>query len=439
MMTGIALGLLILAAVLVLIFLRVPIAVAMFVCGAAGFVHVVGVGPWLNWLKGAAYARLASFDLIVVPLFLLMGQFATQGGLSKLLFRGVNAWIGHLRGGLALATLGACGGFGAICGSSIATAATMGNVAYPEMRRYGYSGALATGSIAAGGTLGILIPPSVPLVIYALLTGESIGKLFVAAIVPAGLAVAGYMLAVRWQVMRDPAAGPAGVPTIWAARGRATLAVLPVLGIFAVVVISIYGGWASPTEASAVGALATALLAIANGMRMRGFLASMTGTAQASAMIFLILIGADMLNSALAFTNLTVGITNWIVDSGMAPLMVVAIILLIYILLGCVMESMSMIMLTIPLFYPMVMKLDLWGLPPEDKSIWFGILAMTVVEIGLITPPVGLNVYVVNRIARDVPLATTFRGVLPFLTTDLLRVLLLFFVPSVALVLVHAL
>lgn len=438
-MTGIELGLLILAATLVIIFLRVPIGVAMFICGAAGFIYVVGVNPWLNWLKSVVYARFASFDLIVVPMFLLMGQFATNGGLSNLLFRFVNAFIGHRRGGLALATLGACGGFGAICGSSIATAATMGQVAYPQMRRFGYSGALATGTIAAGGTLGILIPPSVPLVIYAILTGAPIGALFVAAMLPAVIAFAGYVLAVMYQVHRNPESGPAGPRTGWRERLRASLAVIPVLLIFGVVVISIYGGWSSPTEASAVGAIATCILAVANGMRLRGFMASMLGAAQATAMIYLILIGADMLNSALAFTNITREISTWIQGSGLAPLVVLAMILVIYILLGCVMESMSMIMLTVPLFFPIIMQLDLWGLSPQEKAIWFGILALMVVEIGLITPPIGLNIFIVNRQARDVPLAMTFRGVMPFLATDIVRIVLVFLMPGLALYLVRVL
>lgn len=436
-MTGIELGVLILAATLLIIFLRVPIGVAMFICGAAGFLYIVGLNPWLNWLKGVVYTRFSSFDLIVVPMFLLMGQFATHGGLSALLFRFVNAFIGHWRGGLALATLGACGGFGAICGSSIATAATMGQVAYPQMRRFGYSGALATGTIAAGGTLGILIPPSVPLVIYAILTGAPIGALFVAAMLPAIIAILGYVLAVIYQVYRNPLAGPAGPRSTWGERLRAGLAVVPVLVIFGVVVISIYGGWSSPTEASAVGALATGILALCNGMRLRGFMDSMVGTAQATAMIYLILIGADMLNSALAFTNVTREITAWIVATELSPLMVLAVILIIYILLGCVMESMSMIMLTIPLFFPIIMQLDLWGLSPQEKAIWFGILALMVVEIGLITPPIGLNIFVVNRLARDVPLSATFRGVLPFLATDIARIVLVFLFPVLTLFLVR--
>ncbi|MGE0583572.1 MAG: TRAP transporter large permease [Flavobacteriaceae bacterium] len=437
-MSGIDFGLLVLGISLLLIFARVPIGVAMFICGASAFAYVLGLYPLLQSAKQLVYSRLANFDLIVIPLFLMMGQFATHGGLSRLLFRFVNAFLGHFRGGVALATIGACAGFGAICGSSIATAATMGQVAFPEMRRFGYSGRLSTGAIAAGGTLGILIPPSVPLVVYSILTGESIGKLFVAAMVPAAIAFAGYLLAVGWHVWRDPGAGPAGTRATWRERLWAAVNVLPVSVIFAFVVVSIYGGWASPTEASAVGATATLILAVVNGMRLKGFLDSMTGTAQATAMIFLILLGADMLNTALALTNMTNGITDWIVSSGFSPLLVISIIVIIYIFLGCVMESMSMIMLTVPLFYPVILKLDFWGLGTEEKSLWFGILALMVVEIGLITPPIGINVFVVNRLAKAVPLGETFRGVLPFLATDLLRILLVLFVPYTALWLVYA-
>jgi len=430
-------GLIVIAASIVLIFLRVPVGVAMFTVGAAGLAYVLGLTTFFNWLKGLAYTRLASFDLIVIPMFLMMGQFASHGGLSRLLFNFVNAFIGHYRGGIAMATVGACGCFGAICGSSVATAATIGQVALPEMRKAGYSGKLATGAVAAGGTLGILIPPSIPLVVYSILTGESIGKLFVAAIVPATIAFVGYLVAVRFQVTRDPDAGPAGRVHSWRERAWACVKVSPIAGVFAIVVIGIYGGWASPTEASAIGAVTCGLLAWCNGMRMRGFIGSMLGTAKLSAMIYLILLGADMLNAALALTNMTNWITDWIVTNEFSPMVVLTIILLIYILLGCVMESMSMIMLTIPLFYPVIMALDFWGLPAQDKSVWFGVLALMVVEIGLITPPIGINVFVVNRLAPQVSLSQTFRGVMPFLVSDIVRVVLVVMIPSIALALLH--
>jgi len=438
--SGTAGGLWMFGSLMLLLVLRIPIGIAMFLVGAGGYLYFVGdVAPLLNSLKNLAYARLSNYDLIVIPLFLLMGQFATHGGLSRALFRFVAAFFGHRRGGVAIASIGACAGFGAICGSSLATAATMGQVALPELRRAGYSGALSTGALAAGGTLGILIPPSVPLVIYAILTQESIGKLFMAALLPGIIAVLGYVLVVRIVVGLDPAAGPAGSPTPWRERLASFLAVLPVLLVFVVVIVGIYGGWANPTEAAAIGAAACGLLAvISGGMRRDGLMDSLLGTAQSTAMIFLVLLGADMLNTALALSQLPAELAAWVRDSGLSPLLVMATILLIYVLLGCVMDSLAMILLSIPIFYPVVMGLDFVGLSQTDKSLWFGILALMVVEIGLIHPPVGMNVYIINRLARDVPLVETFKGVIPFLVSDLLRIVLLLFFPGISLYLVHA-
>ncbi|MDP2793082.1 MAG: TRAP transporter large permease [Sulfurisoma sp.] len=438
-MSGSAGGLWMFASLMLLLVLRMPIGIAMFIVGAGGYLALVGdIMPLLNSLKNLAYARLSNYDLVVIPLFLLMGQFATHGGLSKALFRFVAAFLGHRKGGVAIAAIGACAGFGAICGSSLATAATMGQVALPELRRAGYSGALATGALAAGGTLGILIPPSVPLVIYAILTQESIGKLFVAAVLPGIIAMLGYMLVVRIVVGLDPAAGPAGPRTNWRERLSSLLAVLPVLLVFVVVIVGIYGGWANPTEAAAIGAAACGLLAVVTGgMRRDGLMESLLGTAQATAMIFLVLLGADMLNSALALSQLPSELAAWVRDSGLSPLLVMATILLIYLLLGCVMDSLAMILLTIPIFYPMVMGLDFWDLSQTDKSLWFGILALMVVEIGLVHPPVGMNVYIINRLARDVPLIETFKGVIPFLLSDLVRIVLLLLFPGISLYLVH--
>ncbi|HSQ81252.1 MAG TPA: TRAP transporter large permease [Casimicrobiaceae bacterium] len=439
-MSGIEVGSLMFAIMLTLMVLRVPIGIAMFSVGFGGYAYLTGGNflALLNSLKDLAYARLSNYDLVVIPLFLLMGQFATHGGLSKALFRFVSAFLGHRKGGVAMAAIGACAGFGAICGSSLATAATMGQVALPELRRYGYSGALATGALAAGGTLGIMIPPSVPLVIYAILTQESIGKLFVAAVIPGLIAMAGYMLVVRIVVALDPRAGPAGARVPWAERLRTTLQVLPVMLVFVVVIVGIYGGWANPTEAAAVGAAACGILAVVNGMRRDGLVASALGTAQATAMIFLVLLGADMLNTTLALSQMPVELATWVKDSGMSPFVVMFMILLIYIFLGCVMDSLAMILLTIPIFYPMVMGLDFHGMPQSDKSIWFGILALMVVEIGLVHPPVGMNVYIINRLARDVPLTQTFKGVIPFLMSDAVRIVLLVSFPVVSLYLVHA-
>jgi len=438
--TGIGIGLSIFAFLLVLMVLRVPIGIAMFFAGTSGYIYLLGgtVTPWLNLLKSLPYARLSNYDLVVIPLFLLMGQFATNGGLSSSLFRCVSAFMGHRRGGVAMAAIGACAGFGAICGSSLATAATMGQVALPELRRYGYAGSLATGALAAGGTLGIMIPPSVPLVIYAILTQESIGKLFMAAVIPGLIAMSGYMLVVQLLVRWRPEMGPAGARTPWPERLKSLLQVTPVLLVFGVVIVGIYGGWANPTEAAAIGAAACGALAVISGrMRLKGLLESALGTAQATAMILLVLLGADMLNTALAISQMPAELAQWVKGSGMPPLLVLSMILVIYILLGCVMDSLAMILLTIPIFYPMVMGLDFFGLPDADKSVWFGILALMVVEIGLVHPPVGMNVYIINRLARDVPLVETFKGVVPFLISDLIRIVLMVLFPAISLVLIH--
>ena len=440
-MSGTAVGLTVFGLMLALLALRVPIGVAMFVMGASAYVYLTGgeLKQLLNALKHLAYARLSNYDLVVIPMFLLMGQFATHGGLSASLFRFVRAFMGHWKGGIAMAAVGACAGFGAICGSSLATAATMGQVTLPELRRAGYAGSLSTGALAAGGTLGILIPPSVPLVIYGILTQESIGKLFVAAFVPGVIAMLGYMLVIRLLVAWKPHIGPAGPRAPWPLRLKALIEVTPVMLIFVVVIVGIYGGWANPTEAAAIGAAASGALAVLRGrMGRTGIVASALGTAQSTAMIFLVLLGADMLNSALALSQMPAELAAWVQASGLSPLLVMVVILLIYVLLGCVMDSLAMILLTIPIFYPMVMGLDFYGLPDTEKSIWFGILALMVVEIGLVHPPVGMNVYIINRLAKDVPLEQTFKGVLPFLASDFLRIALLLLFPAVSLWLVRA-
>lgn len=439
-MSGITVGFLIFAVLLALLVVRVPIGIAMFAVGAGGYVYLSGGDtlPLLNSLKNLAYARLSNYDLIVIPLFLLMGQFATHGGLSRALFRFVTAFIGHYKGGVALASIGACAGFGAICGSSLATAATMGQVALPELKRYNYAGSLATGALVAGGTLGIMIPPSVPLVVYAILTQESIGKLFVAAVIPGLIAVIGYMVVIKILVTWKPALGPEGPRIEWPERFKALLEVFPVLLVFVVVIVGIYDGWANPTEAAAIGAAACGVLAVATGgMRTQGIIDSALGAAQATAMIFLVLLGADMLNTALALSQMPVELAAWVKNSQVPPLLIMVMILAIYVLLGCVMDSLAMILLTIPIFYPMVMGLDFWGLNPTDKSIWFGILALMVVEIGLVHPPVGMNVYIINRLAKDVPLRETFKGVIPFLISDFVRIVLLLLFPAISLVLVR--
>lgn len=440
-MSGMAIGLSIFAGLMVLLALRIHVGVGMLIGGAVGF---MAMNEWdasslLFTLNHLAYARLSNYDLAVIPLFMLMGQFATNGGLSKALFKFAAAFLGHWRGGLAMAATGACAGFGAICGSSLATAATMGQVALPELKAHGYSGRLSTGTLAAAGTLGIMIPPSVPLVIYAVLTQESIGKLFMAAVIPGLIAMIGYMVVIRIIVTLDPKAGPASEKHSWAERLKATLAVLPVMGVFVVVIIGIYGGWANPTEAASIGAAACGLLAVfTGGMRWKGIRTSLIGTAHATAMIFLVLLGADLLNSGLALTQLPTELAEWVKNSGLPPMLVLIAILLVYVLLGCVMDSLAMILLTIPIFYPVVMGLDFFGMSVPDKSVWFGILALMVVEIGLVHPPVGMNLFIIQKLAKDVPYLETAKGVMPFLLSDFIRIGFLIAFPAISLWLVRS-
>ena len=436
-MTGVELGALMFGVLVLLLLARLPIGAAMFFVGLAGYVMLAGWMPLANYLKTSAFGRFAVYDLSVIPLFLLMGNFATHGGLSRGLFTAAAALIGHFRGGLAMAGIGACAGFGAICGSSLATAATMGQVALPELKRHGYSPRLATGALAAGGTLGILIPPSVVLVIYAILAQQNIGKLFAAAVIPGVLAAAGYMAAVAIYVRLHPAAGPAGPRLPWMERLRQLRGVWPVLAIFIVVVGGIYGGVFTPTEAASIGTIATGLIAWSRGMRRRQLVQCLLSTAESTAMIFFILLGADLLNVFLALSQLPVELAAWVQALGAHPLTVLAAILLLYVLLGCLMDALSMILLTVPIFLPIVLGLDLFGLDSTEKAIWFGVLALMVVEIGLITPPVGMNVYIISSMARDVPMAETFRGVLPFLAADALRVVALVFFPVLSLALVR--
>jgi C4-dicarboxylate transporter, DctM subunit len=439
-MTGVEFGFVMFGVMLVLLAIRVPIGIAMLATGVAGYVTMTGWAPLLNYLKTVAYGRYSVYDLSVVPMFLLMGQFASRGGLSKSLFDAANALIGHWRGGVAMAAIGACAAFGAICGSSLATAATMGQVALPELRRLRYEPALATGTLAAGGTLGILIPPSVVLVIYAILAEQNIAKLFMAAFVPGILAAIGYLIAIAVYVRLKPGSGPSGEFAPWHVRLKALRDVWPVLLLFLAVIGGIYGGVFTPTEAAAIGTVGALFFAVWLGrMRWRGLVECLYGTAEATGMIFLILLGADVLNVFLALTQMPVELAKWVGGTGLSPLVVLFLIIGIYLILGCLMDSLSMILLTVPIFLPIIMGFDYFGLNPTDKAIWFGIIALMVVEIGLITPPVGMNVYIINSLARDVPMAETFRGVVPFLISDVVRVTLLVFFPILSLWLVRTL
>ncbi|MES2633893.1 MAG: TRAP transporter large permease [Pseudomonadota bacterium] len=434
-MSPLTLALLIFAIMLVLMALRTPIAISMFIAGCVGYVMQAGWLPLANFLNTQAFARFASYDLSVIPLFILMGNFATQGGISKALFEVASVAMSRFKGGLAMASVLACAAFGAICGSSVATAATITSVALPEMKRHGYSGRLATGTLAAGGTLGILIPPSVPLVIYAILAEQNIAKLFAAAMIPGLIAMVGYIIAIAIYVRVVPGHAPEredAARLTWSS----VAGVIPIAIIFLIVFGGIYGGIFTPTEGAAVGAAATFIAALLRReMTMAKFRHCFYATAESSAMIFMIFIGADLMNSALALTQVPNQLAAVVSGWGLSPVAVVSAILLFYVVLGAVMDELSMILLTIPIFFPMVMGLD-FGMPKESVAIWFGIMVLMTVGFGLLAPPVGLNVYVVNGMAKDVPISESYKGVMPFLISDTLRTLLLLFFPGISLWLV---
>ena len=446
-MSGLELALSGFGVMLIAIFLRVPIGAAMFATGFIGTWIVLGrPSATLSQMKTLTYDTFSSYSLTIVPLFLLMGQFATKSGMSAALFNAASDWLGHRKGGVAMAAVGACAGFGAVCGSSLATASTMGQVALPEMRKRGYSDALSTGVLAAGGTLGILIPPSIILVIYAILTEQNIVKMFIAALVPGLLAALGYMLTVAVYVRLKPGSGPVAERKPILARFRNLAKVWPVVVIFALVMGGIAADWNwfkpgvqalfTPTEGAAVGAVATGIYGVATGgLNWQSFLDSVLETAQASAMIFFIIFGAQVFNSFLAFTQAPQALADWVQVQGFAPMTILIAMLACYLIFGCVMDSLSMILLTIPIFFPIIEVLD-FGLTLEQTAIWFGILTLIVVEVGLITPPVGMNLFIINQVGRDIPITQTYRGVLPFVASDLVRVCILVAFPAITLWLV---
>jgi C4-dicarboxylate transporter, DctM subunit len=435
--SGLSLAGVIILVMFLLMAIRTPIAIAMFTAGSLGYVLQTGWAPYASFMNSMAFARFASYDLSVIPLFILMGQFATQGGISKALFEFTATITARMRGGLAMAAVMSSAAFGAIYGSSVATAATITGVALPEMKRHGYSGRLATGTLATAGTLGILIPPSVPLVIYAILTEQNIAKLFLAATVPGVLAMIGYMIVIACYVRLVPGHAPEVDDHPAPLDARVILGLAPIAVVFLLVFGGIYGGFFSPTEGAAVGA-ATAFLAalIKREMTWAKFRHSFYATAESSAMIFLIFIGADVMNSALALTQIQHHLVDLIAGWHLTPMWVMVAIVALHVLLGTVTEELSIVLLTIPIFFPVVMGLD-FGMPKESLAIWFGILILMVVSFGLLVPPMGLNVYVVNGMARDVPLGESFRGVLPFLISDFIRIGLILAFPGICLWLVR--
>ena len=437
-MTNFEIGLTSFPVLLLLIFLRVPIGLSMFLVGLGGLYFVTGGNTVaLARLKTETYSTFSSYSLSIVPMFLLMGQFATLGGMSTALFKAAEAWLGHRKGGVAMSAIGACAGFGAICGSSLATAATMGQVALPELRRYGYSGGFSTATLAAGGTLGILIPPSVILVIYAILTEQNIAKLFLAAFIPGILAAIGYMITIASYVRVNPASAGVRPPMPYGERFAALFEVWPVLLVFLLVVVGIYRGWFTPTEGAAVGALGTGLIALANGgLTRRTLVDSFIATGRSTAMIFFIVLGAAFYNGFLALTQVPQELASWVSGQGFSPWMVLTIILVLYLIFGCVMDSLSMILLTIPIFFPIISALD-FGMTAEETAIWFGIIVLIVVEVGLITPPVGMNLFVINSMDRLTPMVETYKAVMYFVASDIIRVFVLVMFPGITLFLLR--
>ena len=422
-----------LLALIGLIAIRMPIAYSMVLVGGVGIAVMSGPAILLSQLKTLAYGQFSIYDLSVVPMFVLMGYVATRAGLSRDLFRAANAWLGWMRGGVAMSAIAACAGFGAVCSSSLATASTMGQVALPELRRYRYGPSLATGTLAAGGVLGILIPPSVVLVIYAIIVEANIVTMFIAAFVPGLIAVALFLITIAIYVRVVPTAGPPGDAVRRQELFDATVNVLPVVVIFGLVIGGIYFGFFNPTPAAAVGVFLVTVYGIARGaVRLADMRYALLETAKTSGMIYLILLGAELLKIFMSRGGVPQAAAEMMVQSGLTPYAILVILLVALILLGCLMDSLSMILLAIPFFWPVIADLD-FGLGPEETKVWFGILALIVVELGLITPPVGMNVFVINALARDVPMSATFRGVLPFFGAELIRVALLVAFPAITL------
>jgi tripartite ATP-independent transporter DctM subunit len=418
-----------LLAMLLLSVLRIPIALSMAIVGVVGYAYM---RDW-NWapafasLQTRLYETGRNYTLSVVPLFILMGNFVTRAGMSQELFRAANAFIGHLRGGLAMATILACAGFGAICGSSIATAATMSKVAYPSMKRFGYSDQLATGAIASGGTLGIMIPPSTLLVIYGVFTETNIGALFAAGILPGLLGAILLCLAVQYVTIRDPKAGPRGERSDWKERWQATRSVWAVAVLFVFVIGGIYGGFFTATEGAGMGAFGAMVFALARRvLTWKSLYQALVESARTTSMLFMILIGALMFAEFINITTMPNDLVAYVKQFEINPIMVVAAICIIYVLLGTAMEELSMVLLTIPVFLPVILQL---GFDP----VWFGILIVCVVEIGLISPPVGMNLFVLKTLIPGVSQGTVFRGVLPFMLADVIRMAILIAFPALSL------
>jgi len=426
-MSPIATGVIGIGALFMLLASGMPVAFAMGLVGFLGSCYLISVDAGLSIMGIVPYSTTAAYNLSVLPVFILMGQFAMYGGFTKDLYQAAHKWLGHLPGGLAMATIGACAGFSAISGSSVATAATMGEVALPEMKRYKYAPSLATGSVAAGGGLGILIPPSTVFIIYGILAEESIGKLFAAGILPGLLLTVLLMLSIYFQVRRNPRLAPPMPKASNREKIVALKGTWQVLLLFGIVMGGIWTGVFTATEGAAIGASGAFFLALANRrLSRRKLLSSLKQASQTSAMAFAIVIGAMIFGYFLSVTRLPTELASWTVGLGLPRYLVLTFVILTFLLLGCVMESLSMVLLTIPIFLPVIEGLGF-------DTLWFGVMVVLVVEMGVITPPVGLNVYVISGVARDVPLEVIFRGIFPFLLPVVICIGIMMIFPQVAL------
>ncbi len=433
-MSNVVIAALMMAATLLFIVIRVPIGAAMFVAGAGGYWAMAGDAALLSFIKGLLWASLSIPDLSVIPLFLLMGEFASIAGFSRALFGAANTLVGHRKGGIAMAAILASATFGAICGSSVATTATVSRIALPQMQRLKYSDRLATGTLAVGGTLGILVPPSIILIIYAVLAEQSIAKLFAAAMIPGIMSVVGYCVVIAIIVRLFPDLAPTAERANRHHRFKAVAEAWPIVAIFLGMFVGIYGGYFTPTEGAAVAVVATMLLGLVRRtLGWKAIVNSVLPVARSAGMIFLILIGAGMLNGALAISQIPANAAQWAQQLQIHPVMLLAMFLVVFALLTCVLDELAMMLLLLPILLPIVFELDLYGLTSEHKAIWFGILMLSVVAFGLLAPPIGLNVYVVRTVATAVPVGEIYRGILPFLLWDIIKIVLLLVFPALAL------
>jgi C4-dicarboxylate transporter, DctM subunit len=411
----------------VLMLLRVPVGMAMGLVGVTGFGYVVGGGPALKMVGQTSMRTVTDFNFAVVPMFLLMGSFATTSGMSRELFRGANAFLGHLRGGLGIATIAACGGFAAICGSSVATAATFSRVAYPEMLRFKYPQSFATGVIAAGGTLGIMIPPSTVFAVYGLITEQDVGKLFIAGVLPGALALTMYAATITLIGYLRPGYLPAGERATWPERLDALKNIWATLLLFAFVIGGIYGGIFTATEAAGCGAAGAFIIGVARGKLSRADTRrSLLEATRTTAAVFTVLIGAILFGYFLTVTQTPQKVTTFLTELGVGKYGVLTLIMILYLVLGCLMDALAMIILTVPIIFPVIKEL---GFDP----IWFGVIIVMTVELGLIHPPVGMNIFVIKSVVEDVKISTIFYGVLPFIITDIIRLIILIVFPIIAL------